>query len=219
MPSARQTLLALVVGAIALGLVVRLVLDARGQPIPLGFRFAAVTYGEREAMVVRLGGPLVPAEIAFIERLARAEIETAFTGLPVLLRTDGEGLYRVEVVQQLRNARAPNYPGPAGESRSVPGLGGRGAVNFRAMVSAAVAHAPEGTERPGLLAAIGRGIGRTAVHEFTHQLLASAPVDAATDRSSYEFPTVDRPEHFYGAVRWAHARPLLERRLRVAGGR
>jgi len=216
MPSARQSLIALFFGVTALGLVTKLVLEARGQPMPLGFRFSEVAYGEREAMVVRLGGPLTSDELALIERVARSEIAVAFSGLPVVLVPYEQGLYRVDVTQQLRNARTPKYPGPAGESRSVPGLGGRGAVSFRALVSAAVAHAPQGTTRTGLLEAIGRGIGRTAVHEFTHQLLVSAPVDAARDRSSYEFPTVDRPEHFYGTVHWAHARPLLERRLRVA---
>jgi hypothetical protein len=121
----------------------------------------------------------------------------------------------VRVVQELRNVRAPRYPGPAGESRVVAGFGGLGAVNFRMLVSSAVAHAPDGSDRASIVTGIGRGVGRTAVHEFAHQFLRTAPLDASDDRSSYEFRSADRAEQFYGSVHWARAWPLLERRFGV----
>ena len=60
-------------------------------------------------------------------------------------------------MQELRNTYASKYPGPAGETRAIP-----------------------------IITGIGRGIGRTAVHELTHQLLGSQVVDGREDRSSYE---------------------------------
>lgn len=215
MPSLSQNLVALVVAVVLLGAVAWRGAAGAGSGISAGFWFEQVTYEDSEAMVDRLGGPVTRDEVARMAALARREIETAFLGLPLTVTDSRDARYRVRVVQEIRNVRAPKYPGPAGESRAVPGFGGQGAVNFRAMVSSAVAHAPAGATRAAIVDAIGRGIGRTAVHEFAHQLLGSAPVDASEDRSSYEFRSADRPEHFYGALHWTHAWPRLQRRLGI----
>ncbi len=64
-----------------------------------------------------------------------------------------------------------------------------------------------------VVAAIGRGVGRTAIPEFAHQLLGSTALDNTADRSSYEFRSADRPEQLYGDAHWSSAWPLLRRRF------
>lgn len=184
----------------------------------VAFWFEPVTYGAGEPMTERLGGPLTAAEFALIEGVARQELARAFAGLRLRFSEEREATYRVRVVQELRNSMTPKYPGPAGETRVLLGLGGQSAVNFRALVSSAVVYAPEPADRAAIVAAIGRGIGRTAVHELTHQLLGSRMIDGRDDPSSYEFRSADRREQFYGELHWATARPLLERRLGVVSG-
>ena len=73
--------------------------------------------------------------------------------------------------------------------------------------------APEQATRAAIVAAIGRGIGRTAVHEFTHQLLPQAPIHDSQDVRSYEYDSAARREQYFGEMHWALARPLLEARL------
>ena len=66
---------------------------------------------------------------------------------------------------------------------------------------------------PQLVAAIGRGIGRTAVHEFTHQLLPRAPIHDSRDEESYEFASAARRAQYFGPMHWDLARPLLLERM------
>ena len=101
----------------------------------------------------------------------------------------------------------------AGASHAVPGLGGHGDVSFDFLAGGATATSPEQAARTEIVAAIGRGIGRTAVHEFTHQLLPQAPIDDSQDVRSYEYDSAARPEQYLGEMRWNLARPLLEARL------
>jgi hypothetical protein len=68
--------------------------------------------------------------------------------------------------------------------------------------------------REVMIEAIGRGIGRAAVHEFTHQLLPTAPIHDSTDVSSYEYQSATRREQYFGELHWDLARPLLQERLR-----
>jgi hypothetical protein len=63
-----------------------------------------------------------------------------------------------------------------------------------------------------MIAAIGRGTGRAAVHEALHQLLPRAPIDRPSDVRSYEYYSGARVEQFYGPIRWDFARPLLAER-------
>ena len=63
-----------------------------------------------------------------------------------------------------------------------------------------------------LIEAIGRGVGRAAVHEFTHQLLPRAAIHSANIRS-YEYTSAARPEQYFGDMQWDLALLLLQQRL------
>jgi hypothetical protein len=104
-------------------------------------------------------------------------------------------------------------PAPSAESRSFPGLGGQGAVNFRLIAHSAIMFAPPKTDRDAMIEGIGRGLGRAAVHEFAHQILGSAPIHDSKDIRSYEYGSAARVEQYYGDMRWDIARPLLEKRI------
>jgi hypothetical protein len=183
----------------------------RDRIVSAGFWFDGVTYDSSEAMVGRLGGPITPEELQAIEDVARAELMHAFAALRIDFSAGRDAMYRVRVVQDLRNPRAPRYPGPAGESRSVIGVGGEGALSFRMLVSNAVAYA-EGSDRAAMITGIGRGIGRAAVHEFAHQLLGSAVVHSR-NVTSYEYESAARREQYYGDLHWDLAWPVLQRRV------
>jgi ketosteroid isomerase-like protein len=62
-----------------------------------------------------------------------------------------------------------------------------------------------------LIAAIGRGIGRGAAHEFAH--LIGYAAHSSRDRGSYEYHAASRPEQYFGPMHWETARPVLEKRL------
>jgi hypothetical protein len=184
---------------------------ARDRVISAGFWFDSVSYDSSEAMVGRLGGPISPGELREIEGVARAELLRAFSPLRIDFSAGRKAMYRVRVVQDLRNPRAPRYPGPAGESRSVIGVGGEGALNFRMLVSNAVAYA-QGSDREAMITGIGRGIGRAAAHEFVHQLAGSAAIHS-NDVGSYEYESSARREQYYGELHWDLAWPVLQRRV------
>jgi len=186
---------------------------ARDRVISAGFWFEKVSYGSSEAMVGRLGAPITPEELRTIEDVARGELIRAFAPLRIRFSSDRDARYRMRVVQELRNMRAPWTPGPAAESRSVPGLGGEGAVSFRMVVSNAVAYAAD-ADRSAMVIAIGKGIGRAAVHEFSHQLLGTAVIHSQ-DRASYEYESSARREQYYGELHWDAAWPVLQRRVGV----
>lgn len=192
---------------LALGLVL---LDRRARPrsAEAGFWFDAVSFDSP-----RLGGSLTPADLDVIAHVARSELAAAFDGLRVTLSDRHDARYRVRVVQQLMDRRFRRDVAIAGESRAIPGLGGAGAVSFFFLASGAVASASDGSDRASLVEAIGRGVGRAAVHEFAHLLLPRVPLHATTDASSYEFWTSDRVAQYYGPMRWDLARPYLVSRL------
>ena len=183
----------------------------RDRVISAGFWFEPVSYDSSEAMAGPLGGPLTAAELRTIEVVAREQLVQAFAPLRIRFTADRDAMYRMRVVQELRNLRAPLAPGPAAESRSVPGLGGEGAVSFRMLVSNAVAYAGD-ADRPAIIAAIGKGIGRAATHEFAHQLLGTAAVHSR-DAASYEYASSARREQYYGELHWDVAWPMLQRRV------
>lgn len=88
------------------------------------------------------------------------------------------------------------------ESRSAGGFGGHGAINFYWHASAAVAYSPKGAERASIIHAIGRGIGRAAIHEFAHLLLPRASIDDSADIGSYEYRSAARREQYFGELHW-----------------
>ena len=101
----------------------------------------------------------------------------------------------------------------AGQSRGMSGFGGSGQVNFHLLANGAVVFAPERLDRASLIDAIGRGVGRSATHEFAHQLLPRADLHASRNRASYEYYAASRPEQYYGAIAWDVAGPLLHARF------
>lgn len=145
-----------------------------------------------------------------IEAVSRDEIIRAFREYPITITGRAAGLYHVRVVDSVQRSTE----GSAESYMFFPGLGGQGFVNFRALAHGAVTYAPPDADRQEVIAAIGRGIGRAAVHEFAHQLLGrKAPIDASTDIQSYEYGSTNRHAQYYGQIRWDSARPLLRQKF------
>jgi hypothetical protein len=63
------------------------------------------------------------------------------------------------------------------------------------------------------MAAIGRGIGRAAAHEFAHQFLGSTDIHSRQDVRNYEYRSADRVEQYYGEMRWGAAAPIIAKRM------
>jgi hypothetical protein len=165
----------------------------------------------------RLSGTLTNEEMRLIEDLSRAEIEHAFSGVRVDVTASHRAFWRVAVVQSL--PRRPHQPLPdAGESEALGFLGGAGAVGFDVVATAATQYSPVNASRQRVVEAIGRGIGRVAVHEFMHQMLGPAVAHNSADVNSYEFGSADRPSQYYGELHWTTAWPLLERKFGLRKG-
>ena len=127
-----------------------------------------------------------------------------------------DATYQVRVLEGLTNPMFDSDIEIAGQSRAVSGFGGQGAVSFRLIAGHAIGYAPPGADRATIIAAIGRGIGRSVVHELTHQFLPTAQIHGS-DRLSYEFGSASRPERSYGELHWDIALPMLTGTLRVHG--
>ena len=181
---------------------------SRDHVVDAGFWFDRVTFELPASDVRRLGGPIRDDEKARIESVARAELEAAYAGLRIRLSSDATGFYRVSVVQDIPARGLPT----AGQSRRLP-VGGVGAVNFRTVANSAIAYAPPGADRSAIIEAIGKGIGRTAAHEFAHQILPRVNLHVTKDTDSYEFGSSERASQYYGTLRWAFAKPQLEETL------
>lgn len=177
-----------------------------------GFWFEPDAFQLPAHLVRSLGGPLASGDIASIEQLARAEVERAFSGLALSIVRGDQAFWRVAVLRSLpvRDNKALPH---AGESLAMGFLGGRGAVGFDFVAYQAVHYAPPGGTRADIVAAIGRGVGRVAVHEFMHQMLGEAIGHDDTDADSYEYGRPDRPSQYYGNLHWAAALPLLRKKL------
>jgi hypothetical protein len=204
--------------AIGVAAAVAVSLTAVGQcrserVIEAGFWFEQVTFDASEVEADRLGGGVTAQELQTIESIARSELRSAFAGLRVAFTERRDAAYHVRVVQVLRHPFFPRAIGPAGESRGVWPLGGRGAVNFRLLASYAIAHAPPAADRTMMIEGIGRGVGRAAAHEFAHQFLGSTDIHRGRDVQSYEYGNADRAQQYYGPMKWDVAGPLLRARL------
>jgi hypothetical protein len=184
--------------------------DERSQRrvIDAGFWFETVKYDLQE-----FGEPLTAQEIETLASIARSELANAFAGLPITFSDRRNATYQVRVVQELRDLRFRRDVWIAGESRAVPGFGGQGAVSFSFLASGAVAYAPDGVSRASVVEAIGKGIGRAAVHEFAHQLLPTIPIHDSSDLQSYEYQSASRREQYFGQMHWDLAWPLLQERF------
>jgi len=180
-------------------------LNARsaGRSLDAGFWFEPLKYDSSA-----LGGSVTAQDLETIESIARSEVVHAFAGLPVVISDRRDVTYRVRVVEGLTNPMFRSDIEIAGQSRAVSGFGGEGAVSFRLIAGHAIGYAPPGADRATIIAAIGRGIGRSAVHEFAHQFLPTAQIHGR-DRQSYEFDSASRREQYYGDMRWDIAWPML----------
>jgi hypothetical protein len=209
-----------VVGIIVIGLAAFSAWSIRAgdRAISAGFWFDEAAGHAMDGVTDRLGGPMTAPELRRIESLARAELRVAFANTRLMLGDSPAANYRVRVVRDLGGGARSLLP-VAGASRPLPGRRGIGEVNFGAIANAAVAYAPADAARETIIDAIGRGIGRSAVHEFAHQILVKFELHDTADRRSYEYEDL-RPEHFYGDVHWSIAAKALQDRIGlVAAGR
>lgn len=205
----KSALIAAIGALLAVAILGALEWRARSNVVSLGFWFDAdVTYELHDP--ARLGGPLTEDERACIRSVARAEVERAFSEFRVRVTDSPDAFYRVAVRQAITVNR--RYAA-AGQSHVFGPLGGAGAVSFVTLAAQAMAHAPEGATRDEVVKAIGRGIGRAAVHEFVHQLLPRGPVHSTQDRASYEYWSSDRPAQFWGDMHWDVAYEALRERI------
>ena len=208
----RQAIAILSVLALGVSSILVLTVRAASRITEAGFWFEDVKYFDHDAVLARLGGPLGPDEIKTIESVARSEITDAFKGLRVTFSDRRDTSYRVQVVTTLRDFRFKREVESVAQSRAIAGFGA-GAVNFRLITSYALGYASPDADRAAVIASIGRGIGRAAVHEFAHQFLPKAPIHDSHDVQSYEYAFAYRREQYYGPMRWNLAWPLLHRRL------
>jgi hypothetical protein len=204
---------AVVVGIIVIGLAgfSAWSIRAADRAISAGFWFDEVTGHAMDGPTGRLGGPITAPELSRIESLARAELRVAFSNTRVIVEDSPDANYRVRVVRDLGGGPRSLLP-VAGASLPLPGRRGVGAVNFGVLANSAIAYAPADASRETIIEAIGRGVGRSAAHEFAHQILAAFPLHNTTDRLSYEYEDL-RPEHFYGDVHWGVASRALHDRV------
>ncbi len=200
----------LLTATIAAGLIVAsFEYHSRSNVVALGFWFDDdVTFEVHDP--ARFGPALTSDERARIKEIAREEVAAAFAPFRVRITDSPQAFYRVRVRQALTIGRRF---AAAGQSNVFGPLGGDGAVGFLTLSAHAMTYAPEGATRSDIVEAIGRGIGRAAVHEFVHQILPAGPVHTSTDAASYEFWSSDRPAQYYGEMRWSVAHDALSARL------
>jgi len=196
------------VAVAALGLAWLSATSSSHRTVEAGFWFEDVSFQS-----ARLGGALTRDELHHVHDVAAAELRQAFSGLRIRITPNRQARYHVRVVQRVRDERLRKPVNVAGQSRGLSGFGGSGVVNFELLASGAVVYAPPELDRAGVVEAIGRGVGRSAAHEFAHQFLPRAAIDRSRDRASYEFYAAGRPEHYFGTVRWDLAGPLLQARF------
>lgn len=185
------------------------------QPVYLGFWFEPVSLGPVET--ARLGGAPTDDELGAMAIIAVSEVRRAFSGLRVIVSDRRDAMYRVRVVSEIRDLRFKRAVYAAGQSRAIRGIGGQGEVSFRFLAAGAMNHAPSDAQRTAIVEAVGRGIGRSAVHEFVHQLLPLAQIHDSADVASYEYRSASRREQYYGDMHWDIAGPWLEAEFGLAG--
>jgi hypothetical protein len=190
-------------------------LKSRDNVVTAGFWFDDdVTFEVHDPR--RLGGPLTVDEEQRIVTIARGEIGAAFSTLRIRVIDNRHAFYRVGVQQMIRPPGRNSFArgsGAAGLSHVFGPLGGAGSVNFYMLAAQAIAFAPTDAARADIVDAIGRGIGRAAVHEFAHQILPHGPMHTSDDEASYEYWTSNRRQQYYGPMHWSVAYPTLQQRL------
>lgn len=180
------------------------------RPVELGFWMDPQSFQSP-----RIGEPVTEVEYITIDRVARAEIAAAFALYDVTVSANRNARFRVVVVSQLSDMRMLRRSATyAGESRAVAGFGGSGAVNFEYLANGAMVFSPEHASRATVIEALGRGVGRVAIHEFLHQLLPKSAIHDSKDARSYEGNSPARVEGYFGDLHWGMAAPWLQKRLK-----
>lgn len=182
------------------------------REVSIGFLFNADACVVRAGALQPFGDLLADDERQTIDELARRELAIAFAPLRVAITTNASAFWRIAVVRSLPTRASQALP-RSGESIALGPLGGAGTVACDVIVRKAVQFAPDGTTRTQLVEAIGRGVGRTAVHELVHQILGASGAHDDTDPDSYEHGSSDRASQFYGTLHWTTALPLLRTKL------
>jgi len=179
------------------------------RPVELGFWMERVSFSSP-----RIGASLSRQDLNTVDAIARLEIEKAFERFDVTVTANRNARYRVVVLPELKDNRLQRGGNNAGESRAVAGFGGSGSVNFEFVANGATVFAPDDADRAAVIEALGRGIGRVAIHEFLHQLLPKKAIHDSKDRDSYEGNSPALIEGYYGDLHWDIAGPWLEARLK-----
>jgi len=175
----------------------------------IGFWYEPDAFTLPADMPCKVAGSLTANDRQAIEELSRAEITRAFVTLNVRLTNDRHAFWRVQVLPSLP-ARINRSPRQAGESLTLGIFGGAGGVGFDAVALLAAKHASPAASRAEIMSGIGRGIGRVAIHELTHQmLLGGQAAHNDRDADSYEYTSPDRASQYYGVLHWTTALPLL----------
>lgn len=180
------------------------------RPVELGFWIEPVSFQSP-----RLGDPITGAEFQTIDRVAREEIAIAFKDYDVTVTANKDARFKVAVLRELKDQRLIRSGSNAGESRAVAGFGGSGAVNFEYVANGAMVFSPQQAARSTVIEALGRGVGRVAIHEFLHQLLPKSPIHDSKDIRSYEGNSPAITEGYFGELHWDIARPWLRERLKA----
>jgi hypothetical protein len=180
--------------------------------IDVGFWYEEFPFTFSEPVTVALGGPLTVSEVDAVKQISRDELAHAFSGLKVTFTDSRQASLKVVVQRSLQRRKGQRLPN-AGETFAMGPLGARSVVDFTEVLMAALAHAPAGTTRQQLVAGIGRGVGRVAVHELAHGILGAGAMDNQTDDHSYEYFTHNRPSQYFGTLHWARAWPVLVERV------
>ena len=203
----------LIAVAAATSLMGGLHLYASRAPISAGLTFADESFTESRLVTAALGSPLTPEEIAVVKRAALREVEHALAGLRVRVSENPRAFWRVRVIPTVTVQRNRRRFSTAGAGYGFGVLGGAGFVNFTALATNAVRYAPPDASRAEIVEAIGRGIGRSAVHEFAHMMIPDVPIDRHPDADSYEHSSTARRSQYYGTLHWAKAGPVLRERF------
>jgi hypothetical protein len=188
---------------------------AISKPPVASFWFEDVAFQLPGRETQALGGPLNADDMSRIRSVAWTELRAAYREFPLTLEQGRGGIYRVAVLQDLggRPFGKRTVYGDAGQSRTFGPLGGRGAVSFTILARNAVYYAPAGATRSQIIDAIGRGIGRAAVHEFAHLIVPDVNLHATVDNATYEYGSADRAVQYYGQLHWSIGREAIEKKL------
>jgi hypothetical protein len=211
----RRLYIGLPVVAVALAVIVLAVLQWQSTRavVEVGFWFDDVTFELSSPLdLQQLGGPIDDREKAMIRELAQHEMESAYADLRVRFTENRRAYHRVRVVQGELEGATKLSRGAAGQTVAMGPAGGDSTISFYVAVRGAFAYASSQATRRDILEGIGRGVGRTAVHELAHQFLGTTSAHSRDDRS-YEYGSPDRIGQYYGPIHWSTAWEPLQERL------